>query len=89
MPTTRQRHMITESDELSSALNLAAARWPELASDRGKLLRKVLEVGIDSLISAAEGAKEARLEHINKIAGSMGDTWPSGWKEELRADWPA
>ena len=81
--------MITESDELSSALNIAATRWPELAGNRSSLLRKILEVGIDSLANSTEATKKSRLEHINKIAGSMGDTWPANWKEELRADWPA
>ena len=89
MPTTRPRHMITESDELSSALDVAADRWPELAGNRSKLLRKILEVGIDSLASSSETARKSRLEHINKIAGSMSDTWPANWKEELGADWPA
>ena len=81
--------MITESDELSSALNIAATKWPELAGNRSSLLRKILEVGIESLVSSTEEAKMSRLGHINKIAGSMGDTWPANWKEELRADWPA
>lgn len=88
MPTTRPRHMITESDELGSALDIAAARWPELAGDRSKLLRKILEVGIDSLTTAAASSKRARLEHIDRIAGSMSGTWPANWKEELEADWP-
>lgn len=79
--------MITESDELGSALDIAAGRWPELAGNRSKLLRKILEVGIDSLASSSEKAKKSRLGHINKIAGSMSGTWPANWKEELSADW--
>ena len=41
MPTTRPRLMITETEEVAASLNLAAARWSEVASRRELLLRLV------------------------------------------------
>ena len=41
VPTTRPRLMITETDEVAAALDVAAARWPEVASRRELLLRLV------------------------------------------------
>lgn len=44
MPTTRPRHVVTESDEIAEVLDQAAKRWPTLS--RGQLLRRlVLEAG--------------------------------------------
>jgi hypothetical protein len=31
MPTARPRHMITETDDITAALDAAARRWPESA----------------------------------------------------------
>ena len=41
--------MITETDQLSDALSQAAKLWPELSGQRTLLLRKVLEVGIETI----------------------------------------
>ena len=41
VPTTRPRLMITETEEVAASLNLAAARWSEVASRRELLLRLV------------------------------------------------
>jgi hypothetical protein len=45
MPTTRPRLTITETDELAEALDVAAARWPEVGSRRELLLRLVEQGG--------------------------------------------
>ena len=81
--------MITESDRVAEALELAAARWPEHSGDRGALLRKVLEVGIESLSQAASQAMSNRLQHVSQVAGSMDKVWPENWRDELSEDWPA
>ena len=46
--------MITETDQLSAALIEAAKIWPELADQRTLLLRKVLEVGIETIEGQAK-----------------------------------
>ena len=88
MPTTRPRHMITETDELSVALGNAAKIWPDLAGQRTLLLRKVLEVGIEAIEKEASQKSQGRLVSIQKLAGSMDGIWPKNWKEELAEDWP-
>lgn len=88
MPTTRPRHMITETDQLSDALVEAAKIWPELADQRALLLRKVLEVGIETIETRATEQTKIRLAKVQKIAGSMDGVWPANWKKELAEDWP-
>jgi hypothetical protein len=80
--------MITETDQLAQALSRAEKIWPELAGQRTLLLRKLLEVGIETI--EREGTEKAkdRLNQIQKLAGSMDGTWPVNWKQELDQDWP-
>ena len=88
MPTTRPRHMITENDQLSAALIEAAKIWPELADQRTLLVRKVLEVGIETIEGQAKQNTKGRLAKVQKLAGSMDGVWPAGWRKELAEDWP-
>ena len=88
MPTTRPRHMITETDQLSVALIEAAKIWPELADQRTLLLRKVLEVGIETIEGQAKRNAKARLAKVQKLAGSMDGVLPANWRKELAEDWP-
>lgn len=88
MPTSRPRHMITETDQLSHALIEAAKIWPELSGQRNLLLRKILEVGIESVQAKANQKTNARVTGVQKLAGSMDGVWPANWKKELAEDWP-
>ena len=88
MPTSRPRHMITETDQLSDALSEAAKIWPELSGQRTLLLRKVLEVGIESIEAQATKRTKSRLAKVQKLAGSMDGVWPANWRNELDQDWP-
>lgn len=89
MPTTKPRHMITETDEISGALSQAAKIWPELAGQRTLLLRKLLEVGIQTIEMDLEKNTAQRIAAVEKLAGSMDGVWPANWREELVEDWPA
>lgn len=89
MPTQRKRHMITESDRITQALDAVAARWPELANDPGQQLRRVLEIGIEQLLAETAAIRAERAAALGKVAGSMPEVWPSSWREELRDEWPA
>jgi hypothetical protein len=80
--------MITENDQLSAALLEAAKIWPELADQRTLLLKKVLEVGIETIEAQAKDATKGRLAKVQKLAGSMDGVWPAGWRKELAEDWP-
>jgi hypothetical protein len=58
MPTTRPRYTITDTGELSEALDLAQRRWPEV-DDRRQLLLRLAAAGRDS-IAAEVDADERR-----------------------------
>jgi hypothetical protein len=81
--------MITETDEISGALTQAAKIWPELAGQRTLLLRKLLEVGIQTIEMDLEKNTAQRIAAVEKLAGSMDGVWPANWREELVEDWPA
>lgn len=80
--------MITETDQISQALVHAAKIWPELAGQRTLLLRKILEVGIQTVEQGLERNTALRLAAVDKLAGSMDGVWPANWREELAEDWP-
>ena len=80
--------MITETDRLSAALTEAAKLWPELAGERALLLRKLLEVGIETVEAKALETRQSRIIAVEKLAGSMDGVWPRNWKQELEQDWP-
>ena len=81
--------MITETDQLSQAIAQAAKLWPELADQRTLLLRKVLEVGIETIEQESTQRTKSRSAGVEKLAGSMTGVWPTNWKQELAADWPS
>ena len=88
MPTNRPRYMITETDDLSNALTVAAELWPESQGDKGRLLRRVLEAGIDTVKQVQTDHRASRLAFVEQASGSLTGIWPSGWRQELRDEWP-
>ncbi|WP_353952060.1 hypothetical protein V6K52_01065 [Knoellia sp. S7-12] len=88
MPTTRPRHVVTETDDIAAALDLAVKRWPEIADSRSRLLVALVKEGAEHLREDEESALEERLRTINELAGSMTGTFPPGYLEDLRKDWP-
>lgn len=83
MPTTRRRHMITETDEVSDALAEAAARWPGLpVSD---LLRRLVAEGRAALRSSVEAERAA----VAQTSGVLTGTYQPGDLEALHQEWPA
>ena len=89
MPTQRQRHMVTETDELARALDEAATVWPEIAEHRAQLLLRLVDLGIEHFAADLARKQEEREATLRGLAGSMTGTWPAGWKKELREEWPA
>lgn len=88
MPTTRPRHVVTETDDIAAALDLAVKRWPEIADSRSRLLVALVKEGAEHLREVEESALEERLRTINELAGSMTGIFPPGYLEDLRKDWP-
>lgn len=89
MPTTRPRHLITESDLVAKALDDAAERWPEDRHSRAKLLLRLVEEGHHALLEDHNRRREARLAAIRRTSGALTGTYPADYLDQLREDWPA
>lgn len=90
MPTTRPRHIVTETDEIAAELDRAADRWPELQASRKQLLLQLVSEGSRALDAerAFQLRYEQRLAVIDEIAGKDTGMYPPDHLEQLRADWP-
>lgn len=86
VPTTRHRYQITETDEVSRALDAAEKRWP--GESRARLIvRLITENGaLASEVNDAEIAR--RRAALDAVAGSFAGMYPPGYLDELRAEWP-
>jgi len=81
--------MVTESDRLSEGLTRAAELWPEVSHDKGQLLRRLVDTGIDAVLEESVMRAQDRAKEIHRVAGSLGGVWPDSWREDLRDEWPA
>lgn len=88
MPTTRPRYSVTETDALARALDAAAKLWPEDRDDRGALLRRVLDEGIERIMARDEDRRAKRLADIRSVAGMFTGMYPPGEAARLRDEWP-
>ncbi len=82
MPTTRPRHVVTETDEIAAAIDAVAASCP--GQTRSQIVRRLVRVGADTVIAS----HESRAVHIRTIAGRFPGMYPPGYLEQLRRDWP-
>jgi hypothetical protein len=89
MPTTRPRHLITETDRVARALDDAAKRWPEDRGSRAKLLLHLLDEGHRALVNEGARRREAHVAAIHRTSGALTGTYDAGYLEQLREDWPA
>jgi hypothetical protein len=80
--------MITETDEVAAALDVAAAHWPGITSRRELLLRLV-EQG--RAVIEHDRAEETgrRIAAIDDASGALTGSYEPGYLERLRGDWPA
>lgn len=83
MPTTRRRHMITETDEVGEALADAAARWPGVPP--AELLRRLISEGHAALRASSRAEREA----VEQTSGALTGVFQPGDLEALREEWPA
>jgi hypothetical protein len=89
MPTTNRRHAITETDDIASALEVAAKTWPDLADKPGALLRRLILLGRNTLAHDRVAADDAREQAIDATAGALAGAFGPEYLHELRKDWPA
>jgi hypothetical protein len=89
MPTARPRHTITETDEVAAALAEAARRWPEDRERPTKLLLDLVHAGHHAIATTAAHDAEDRRAAIERTGGTLTGSYPAGYLERLRGDWPA
>jgi hypothetical protein len=88
MPTTRPRHVITETEQVVRALDDAARRWPADGGNRAKLLAHLVEEGHRAVISQLERDASARRDGVTRTRGVLTGAYGDGYLAELREDWP-
>ena len=89
MPTTRPRHLITETDWVAAALDDAAKQWPEDRGSRAKLLLRLVEEGHHVLVEEISQRRKARQAAIRRTSGALTGAYETDYLERLREDWPA
>lgn len=87
MPTTRQRHFVTETDDLAAALDAAAQRWPGLS--RAQLLVRLALEGDRAAKQAQQEHRQRRLAALRHHSGILTGNYGPDYLERLRQDWPA
>jgi len=89
MPTSRPRHTITESDEITIALRDAARRWPEARDSPRALLEHLVAEGHRVLACDRRDEVANRRAGIEQASGALTGSYPVGYLDDLRDDWPA
>jgi hypothetical protein len=82
MPTTRQRHLLTETDELAASIDAAVAMYP--GESRADVLRHLVQLGAEAI--AGRHDRHRRL--VRERAGRYPGLFPAGYLVDLRGDWP-
>lgn len=80
--------MITETEQVARALDDAAKRWPEEATNRAKLLLRLLQEGHRAVVGQQERHVRGRREAIARTSGALTGLYGPGYLDELREDWP-
>ncbi|MGI8610435.1 MAG: hypothetical protein ACR2MY_14635 [Candidatus Dormibacteria bacterium] len=89
MPTSRPRHLITETNEVAQALDDAAKRWPADKHRRSRLVLRLLAEGHRVVRADREKAGARRSERVRATAGALTGAYGTDYLHELREDWPA
>lgn len=89
MPTTRPRHLITETEQVAQALDDAAERWPAERDNRSKLLLRLVQEGHRAVVGQREAAVRDRQDAVARTSGALTGLYGEGYLRELRKDWPA
>jgi hypothetical protein len=87
VPTTRPRHTITQTDEVTQALEDAARRWPEDRERPAKLLLSLLREGRRAIAAEDAQVTADRREAITRAGGALTGAYPNGYLGRLRRDW--
>jgi hypothetical protein len=88
MPTTRPRHVITESDEVTQALDVAAKRWPEDRDRPAKLVLHLIREGCRAVGETTGQIATDRKKALRRTSGLLTGVYGPGYLDRLRRDWP-
>jgi hypothetical protein len=80
--------MITETDQVAKALEVAAQAWPEYSGDKSTLIKLLLAKGKESLESQNSAQTDSRLRAIQDASSQFVGVWPTTWQDEVRGEWP-
>jgi len=89
VPTSRPRHVITETDAVAQAIDDAAKQWPDDRDHRGRLIFRLLEEGHRALAQRTKRRVAGRREALTRTSGVLTGVYSTEYLEELRRDWPA
>ena len=84
VPTNRRRYQITETAEVSRAIDEAAQRWPD--ESRARLLVRAIVTGGEAL--ADQPGEAARQRALTRLGSNYADAYGPGYLSDLRTDWP-
>lgn len=88
MPTTRPRHVVTETDPVAQALDDAARQWPADRDNRAKLLVRLVQEGHQAVLGRQEAEIRERSEAVEHTSGALTGVYGAGYLAGLREDWP-
>jgi len=88
MPTLHRRHAVTETADITAALEAARDAWPDLADKPGALLRQLILAGEEAIEARRRGTAQSRRQAIERTSGALAGVYGPGYLEEMRQDWP-
>jgi len=86
-PSTNRRHAITETEDISNALEVASRTWPDLADKPCALLRQLILVGRNTLARDHAAADQTRRQVVEATTGALAGVFGPDYLSELREDW--
>lgn len=88
VPTTKPRHVITETDDVARLLDEAEKIWPQDRGNRKRLLLHLAYEGLRAAQRDQQAARESRQRVLDETAGLLTGAYPEGYLDELHREWP-
>ncbi len=85
MPTVKPRIQVTETEELTAALEVARELWPD--QPKSAQVSLLAQRGAESIIEQRFAKSLAIQKAISDFHAVIGDTYLGATKEELRQMW--